>query len=845
VALSRDGDDNSITQSGISQATVTITDDEGQQALTGQDAVTTVASINREVNSEQVTSNSLAPIFDEREIESGFEITRAFTQEVGTFLSNRARESAQAQEALEIEQAKPENEQDLQRIAQLMQTVVDNSTFEAGGTGRRIITAVTAAVSGNVSGADILQGAAVNFLQSLAVTEVKKIADELDSDTARAVLQAIVGCAGASAQGQSCSAGATGAASAVVLNKLIDNISGVDGSELSQEEKEQRLNIVNGIIAGIAVGADLEVSTALTTAKITAENNDLNFIPKNEVKDSDLGNTVLTELANKELAKRNGENSQELVSSIAKDTNRPIEDRIEEINSIINQNETLQQLDFDVSINNKGEIVFVSTLNNFFEDGVIDANFQREEFKASIDSLEEGQVKTTLRVFFAFFDDTAEGTQQLSSALRKNPGLLIDIAEQVADIVDDAVTTTSPLIQILKGDEESKAAELRTLKRIEDSADSFVKSFKEFEQAAADGDIDKASRSINPVPLLVGFLKLGKLVPDNPNLGKFDVVGDTSGFNALGVVVDPKNSQQGRLLIQQFRQEGSSIKVAELRARSALQTGETLPVVSVAKPGEKFFKLVPESSTRGPSNVTEFFIDQKQLDDLLSGKPINIGSEFGLPNKTSANSFKVFEVTVKDNQAPLVFRSKIAPVIDDGIVKEGGKVQALLPKRSAFTEPKQVDINGEPLIIRSKLGAVNDAVQAAPDRTILKSTAANNVGQFEKLKTDLARQELLGAIPTGSALKGSGPFSPRTFNSNIDITHSSPTFARDLVNEGRHFTIKGNDGVERNLTQVLGEVNGVKGVFEFIVDPNPAKGLTHQRFIEGGVITGSPNQVVK
>jgi filamentous hemagglutinin len=98
---------------------------------------------------------------------------------------------------------------------------------------------------------------------------------------------------------------------------------------------------------------------------------------------------------------------------------------------------------------------------------------------------------------------------------------------------------------------------------------------------------------------------------------------------------------------------------------------------------------------------------------------------------------------------------------------------------------------------------------------------------------------LLGSIPTGSALKNSGPFSPRLLSSEIDLSHASPTFARDLISEGRHFSIQGYDGTFRNLSQVSGQVNGQKGVFEFIVGP---EGLTHQRFIQNGKITGFPNQ---
>jgi hypothetical protein len=41
-----------------------------------------------------------------------------------------------------------------------------------------------------------------------------------------------------------------------------------------------------------------------------------------------------------------------------------------------------------------------------------------------------------------------------------------------------------------------------------------------------------------------------------------------------------------------------------------------------------------------------------------------------------------------------------------------------------------------------------------------------------------------------------------------------------------------------NLTQVLGEMNGVSGRFEWIV--NGSGKLTHQMFVAGGRITGVP-----
>lgn len=128
---------------------------------------------------------------------------------------------------------------------------------------------------------------------------------------------------------------------------------------------------------------------------------------------------------------------------------------------------------------------------------------------------------------------------------------------------------------------------------------------------------------------------------------------------------------------------------------------------------------------------------------------------------------------------------------------------------------------------------------AAPNTT--GPSAATSRYLFERMKVDLAQQELLGAIPRGNALKGSRPFSPRNFGSDLDISHASPTFARDMASSGQHFTIQGGDGVYRNLTQFSGQVNDQPGIFEFIVGPEE---LTHQQFIPHGQITGHPNQRV-
>ncbi|WP_244321883.1 hemagglutinin repeat-containing protein [Burkholderia reimsis] len=277
VALGASGDANSTTRSGISGGSLTITDTAKQQELTGKTADEAVASVNRDTSN---TGGALAPIFDKDKIEAGFDITSHFISEAGTFIQNRAAEADAAQKALDKERAKPEDQQDAAKIAQLTQTIQDDSTWLEGGTGRRVLTAITMAAGGSVTGSAgaMVQSAAAYYFQSLATEQVKGVADALDSETARTALQALVGCAGAAAGGKECGAGAAGAAASVVLNNLLDSLNGTQASTLTNEEKLQRERLVESIVAGTtaALGGDAAATSA--AALIETENNATNFV---------------------------------------------------------------------------------------------------------------------------------------------------------------------------------------------------------------------------------------------------------------------------------------------------------------------------------------------------------------------------------------------------------------------------------------------------------------------------------------------------------------------------------------------------------------------------------------
>ncbi|WP_374339578.1 hypothetical protein [Leeia sp.] len=152
MVMNAKGQAESTTYGGISSARVTIRDNSAQQARTGQDGLTTLATLNTNVSSERDGSNRLGTILNEQQINANYNIVSAFGQEVSTFLSNRAKESAEAQKALDEERRKDPQQQNPERIAQLQQTLDNNAKWQPGGNGQLLLTAVSGAFSSNVTG---------------------------------------------------------------------------------------------------------------------------------------------------------------------------------------------------------------------------------------------------------------------------------------------------------------------------------------------------------------------------------------------------------------------------------------------------------------------------------------------------------------------------------------------------------------------------------------------------------------------------------------------------------------------------------------------------------------------
>ncbi|WP_160356387.1 hemagglutinin repeat-containing protein [Bordetella sp. 02P26C-1] len=266
------GSSSSITYSAISAGDIFIRNEAAQQDLTGMTATETIASLNRDTSD---TLNTLRPIFDKEKIEAGFEIAQEASRQVGQFLENRAKE---------IENAKSRSDDPSLSYAERAQAAQQYADLEtkwgAQGTHSRWAPIILGAASGNVMGGtgQFVQAAAVNYLQALGAAEIKELSHHLggEGSVGHAALHAVLGCAGAAAQGASCGAGGAGAFAGVVLNSLVARLEQDKTQPRSPEEAQARANLVSSVVAGVAAAIDPAAAVpAELAARIEVENNSL------------------------------------------------------------------------------------------------------------------------------------------------------------------------------------------------------------------------------------------------------------------------------------------------------------------------------------------------------------------------------------------------------------------------------------------------------------------------------------------------------------------------------------------------------------------------------------------
>ncbi|MGB8468125.1 MAG: hypothetical protein WCE21_03895 [Candidatus Babeliales bacterium] len=116
---------------------------------------------------------------------------------------------------------------------------------------------------------------------------------------------------------------------------------------------------------------------------------------------------------------------------------------------------------------------------------------------------------------------------------------------------------------------------------------------------------------------------------------------------------------------------------------------------------------------------------------------------------------------------------------------------------------------------------------------VVKELSHNPSGPLVQMELD---HPVLSLPRTGSALKID------KYHAFDDIIDNYARFAKKFTKFDRDTIEK---GVLKELYQIEGSLNDKPGIFEWIVDYRPEKGITHRLFIENGTITGKANVHVK
>ncbi len=285
IVLAASGKSSSTTHSGISGAQITITDEAKQQLLTGETLDERINSLNRDVLTGQDGSNALKPIFNEQEIQAGFEIVGALQRETGVLLNNMAKKAdAKIREAKAAEARAADLGNGLtdaqrrtlrdQAAASYTEARNIDANWGAGGTYRQIAAALTAAAGGNVTGttSQFAQNMLINYVQQQGAGYIGTLVADgtlTEGSTLHAALHAIVACSGAAASRQGCGSAALGAAGSSLLTGLFSETS----PDEKATEREAKRNLIISIVTGIGAISSADAATAATAAASAVDNN--------------------------------------------------------------------------------------------------------------------------------------------------------------------------------------------------------------------------------------------------------------------------------------------------------------------------------------------------------------------------------------------------------------------------------------------------------------------------------------------------------------------------------------------------------------------------------------------
>jgi hypothetical protein len=153
-----------------------------------------------------------------------------------------------------------------------------------------------------------------------------------------------------------------------------------------------------------------------------------------------------------------------------------------------------------------------------------------------------------------------------------------------------------------------------------------------------------------------------------------------------GAADDYLSTADGQRLLQNLGAADPAADVSKIYARAVdqLSTGYSPSLQQTTSP---LVKIVPQGQEVSP--YSPFFTTMEQLDAASrSGK--TMADYFGIPIKSEASVYDIYQITPKSSAD--VFVSTVAPAseLNGVVIRSGGGVQYLVPNRSMWTPPTLV-----------------------------------------------------------------------------------------------------------------------------------------------------------
>ena len=179
-----------------------------------------------------------------------------------------------------------------------------------------------------------------------------------------------------------------------------------------------------------------------------------------------------------------------------------------------------------------------------------------------------------------------------------------------------------------------------------------------------------------------------KLIGDQPYIAPTNTTGN---FQTHGITVEQVPKPIRDQMLKDLQAGGFSD--ASGRMDDIIKSGQTVPVPIQASSTTKLYKLVStDSNFPTPSPTTEYWVDSSQL-ARIQAHPELANGILGLPERSQAASFNVFEMQPKPNAKPVIYQSQVATTTNPtGLTNVGNATQTIVPNRGLWTDPQPTNI---------------------------------------------------------------------------------------------------------------------------------------------------------